>query len=265
MSVHLRLNARMKEYYEQITQIKLLRRTPVAIRIDGKSFHSFTKGFNKPFDAILVSSMQETAKKLCENIQGAVLAYTQSDEITIILQDYNYLETDAWFNYEVQKLCSIVGSMATLYFNQIFSHKVIENDLPQFPEDNICGTVNPPARARINAANKGALFDARCFNIPFEEVTNLILWRQQDAIRNSIQSLGQFYFSPQQLNKKNQEDIKAMLLSVHGVNWEELEPHLQRGSCIIRDCHGNWIIDYNIPVFKDSGRDYIEAWIRRPE
>ena len=101
------LGRRMKENYEKIPQIKLMRRTPVAIRIDGKAFHSFTKGFKRPFDDVLINSMQETMKYLCENIQGCVLGYTQSDEITLILQDYKTLNTEAWFDYKVQKMCSI--------------------------------------------------------------------------------------------------------------------------------------------------------------
>ena len=89
------LGQRMKTYYETIPKTKLMRCTPVAIRIDGKAFHTFTKGFKKPFDEVLVAAMQNTMKYLCENIQGAVFGYCQSDEITIVLQDYATLTTDA--------------------------------------------------------------------------------------------------------------------------------------------------------------------------
>ena len=118
------LGKRMKEYYEQIPKTKLMRRTPVAIRLDGRAFHTFTKGFQKPFDEVLVKSMQETTKYLCENIQGCVLGYTQSDEITLILVDYKNLNTAAWFDYEVQKMCSIAASMATLVFNRRFKENI---------------------------------------------------------------------------------------------------------------------------------------------
>ena len=104
MPVNDELGKRMKENYEQVTQTKLMRRTPVAIRLDGRAFHTFTRGFRKPFDEILARTMQETMRYLCESIQGCVLGYTQSDEITLILQDYATLETDAWFGYNVQKL-----------------------------------------------------------------------------------------------------------------------------------------------------------------
>ena len=122
MPVNDELGKRMKEYYEGVPNTKLMRRTPVAIRLDGKAFHTFTRGFQKPFDEVLIKSMQETTKYLCENIQGCVLGYTQSDEITLILVDYKNLDSSAWFDYKVQKMCSIAASMATMAFNQFFKN-----------------------------------------------------------------------------------------------------------------------------------------------
>lgn len=103
-----------------------MRRTPVIIRVDGRAFHTFTKGFQKPFDDVLVRVMQDTMKYLCENIQGCVFGYTQSDEITLILIDYKKLNSEAWFDYEVQKMCSIVASMATMAFNRFFMYEYEE-------------------------------------------------------------------------------------------------------------------------------------------
>ena len=120
MPVHDELGTRMKEFYEQVPKTRLVRRMPVAIRIDGKAFHTFTRGFDKPFDEVLIKSMQDTMKYLCENIQGCVFGYTQSDEITLILVDYKKLTSSAWFDYEVQKMCSISASMATMAFNRFF-------------------------------------------------------------------------------------------------------------------------------------------------
>lgn len=117
MAVHDDLGNRMKEYYENIPKTKLMRRCPVILRIDGKAFHTFTRGFQKPFDEVLIKAMQETMKYLCENIQGCVLGYTQSDEITLVLVDYKKFTSQAWFDYEVQKMCSIAASMATMAFN----------------------------------------------------------------------------------------------------------------------------------------------------
>ena len=175
----------MKTFYEQTPKTRLMRRCPVAVRIDGKAFHTFTRGFQKPFDEVLIKSMQETMKYLCENIQGCVLGYTQSDEITLILVDYKKLTSSAWFDYEVQKICSISASMATMAFNKFFRDNV----------DDYIVTLQ-------NAVDKGAMFDARCFNIPKEEVTNLVYWRQLDASRNSIQMVGQANFSHKELQNE---------------------------------------------------------------
>ena len=118
------LGDRMKTY-EGVAKTRLVKRMPVIILIDGKAFHTFTRGFKKPFDKMLMETMQETTKYLCEKIQGCVFGYTQSDEITLILIDYQQLDTSAWFNYEVQKICSISASMATMAFNKFFKENVI--------------------------------------------------------------------------------------------------------------------------------------------
>lgn len=263
MPVNDELGKRMKEYYESIPKTKLMRRCPVAIRLDGKAFHTFTRGFKKPFDEILIKSMQETMKYLCENIQGCVLGYTQSDEITLILIDYQKLETCAWFDYEVQKMCSIAASMATMAFN-----KYLYENIPVGSDDE---------GIYYNALEKGAMFDARCFNIPKEEVTNLIYWRQLDATRNSIQMVGQANFSQKELHSKSCSNIQDMLMLKKGINWNNFPTHQKRGSCAIRNtsvcepygnrmltnevAEGHWFVDKEIPIFKNEGREYIERLI----
>ena len=175
MPVHDDLGVRMKTFYEQIQKTKLMRRTPVIIRIDGKAFHTFTRGFQKPFDEVLIQTMQETTKYLCENVQGCVLGYTQSDEISLVLVDYQRFETSAWFDYEIQKMCSIAASMATMAFNKFF-RKNVESwwTAPFVGITKECQDRESLYRIYQIAAEKGAMFDARCFNIPKEEVTNLI-------------------------------------------------------------------------------------------
>ena len=272
MPVRDKLDKRMKEYYENISKTKLMRRCPVAIRIDGKAFHTFTRGFKKPFDEILIKSMQQTMLYLCENIQGCVLGYTQSDEITLILQDYKTLTTDAWFGYEVQKICSVSASMATMAFNKFFRQNVCpDNSLSSVNSEN-CESISA---ACLNAIKKGAMFDARCFNIPKEEVTNLLYWRQLDAIRNSVQGVGQAYFSHKEIQNKSCSDIQDMLMEKYNINWNDLPTTLKRGSCAVKITIQNqnvdieddidlcevWCIDDNIPIFKDEGRDYIEKRI----
>ena len=204
MSVHDDLGTRMKTFYEQVPKTRLVRRMPVAIRIDGKAFHTFTKGFEKPFDKVLMKSMQETMKYLCENIQGCVLGYTQSDEITLILIDYQKINSSAWFDYEVQKICSITSSMATMSFNRYFEREVSNycNNIPRDDDGCLATEQFEQWKKYTIALSKGAMFDARCFNIPKEEVTNLIYWRQLDASRNSIQMVGQANFSHKELQNK---------------------------------------------------------------
>lgn len=260
MSFNDELGRRMKENYEKIPQIKLMRRTPVAIRIDGKNFHSWTRGFKRPFDDVLIKSMQDTMEYLCENIQGCVLGYTQSDEITLILQDYRTLTTEAWFNYEVQKMCSVSASMATMKFNKIFMEKACNFADEHEDDDNLCNYCD----VLIRAVDKGAMFDARCFNIPKEEVTNLLLWRQLDAMRNSIQMVGRANFSHRELHGKNTSQIDEMLL-VRGIDFSTYPIYQQRGSCCIKDDEGHWFIDKEIPMFKGEGREYVERLINCEE
>ena len=255
------LGVRMKEFYEQIPKTKLMRRTPVAIRIDGKAFHTFTRGFQKPFDTVLMKSMQETMQYLCKNIQGCVFGYTQSDEITLILVDYKELNTSAWFDYEVQKLCSISASMATMAFNKFFYNMVMEETAGGEFTEGIAGI-------HLNAAEKGAMFDARCFNIPKEEVTNLVYWRQLDATRNSIQMVGQANFSHKELQNKTCNDIQDMLMLQKGINWNNFPVDCKRGvACIKVNTESNdalrceWKIDKNMPMLKGDDRNYLDKLI----
>lgn len=277
------LASRMKSFYEEVSKTRLLRRIPTVIRIDGRVFHTFTKGFVQPFDDVLMDSMHETMKYLCENIQGCVLGYTQSDEITLILTDYKELTSDAWFNYEVQKVCSIVASMATMTFNKAFAKNVKNFDLKTAYNGD---TEENKRLSRIynKAVEKGAMFDARFFNIPREEVTNLIYWRQLDASRNSVNMVGRAYFSHKELLNKSCSQIQDLLMT-KGINWNNYPTYQKRGACCVkREVVSNkesdipyplkvmlpqtivktskeWIVDDDIPIFKGNGRQYIEELI----
>lgn len=288
MPVHDDLGCRMETFYEQIPKTRLMRRCPVVIRCDGRSFHTFARKFQKPFDEVLIKTMQETMKYLCENIQGCVLGYTQSDEITLILVDYKKLTSSAFFDYEVQKICSITASMATMAFNKFF-----EKNIQKFSESNECRGLDIKCLDIYREAlNKGAMFDARCFNIPKEEVTNLVYWRQLDASRNSIQMVGQANFSHKELQNKSCNDIQDMLMTQKGINWNNLPTYQKRGSCCVKENHfienekgtqicfpegcsdpfedeetltgvyrSSWVIETEIPIFKGEGRDYIDRLI----
>lgn len=263
---------RMKEY-EKRNQYYLQKRIPVAIRVDGRSFHTFTKGFQRPFDKILMTAMQKTAKYMCENIQGAKFAYIQSDEITIILVDYDTLETDCWFNYRMDKLCSISASMATMAFNKFFAQEVDKWGTETFGYEWYEGGTNDPevvntpewqlAGIYSKAIDKGAMFDSRCFNIPKEEVANLIYWRQLDAIRNSIQMVGQANFSHSELQGKSCNMIQDMLLTQKDINWNDFPVPCKRGTACRKvarevniagtiDTISTWELDFDMPILKDD-------------
>ena len=245
---------------------------PVAIRIDGKAFHTFTRGFKKPFDDLLMDTMQQTTKYLCENIQGCVLGYTQSDEITLILVDYKNLNSSAWFDYEVQKMCSISASMATMFFNKYFRQKLDEIHEDMMEAWNVPDDMYKLVETYEKAIDRGAMFDARVFNIPKEEVTNLIYWRQLDATRNSIQMVGQANFSHKELQGKSCNEIQDMLMTQKGINWNNYLCSQKRGTCVIKQdmiklVDGNlttrseWFVDLTIPVFKGEDRKYIDKLI----
>lgn len=262
------LAKRMKKY-ESVTKTRLTNKVPCIIRLDGRSFHTFTKGFKKPFDEILIKTMQQTMKYLCENIQGCVLGYTQSDEITLVIIDYKKLTSDAWFDYEVQKMCSISASMATMAFNKYF-YEYSKDILRRINNAFTCTLEEHNyATTLAKSIEKGAMFDARCFNIPKEEVANVIYWRQLDASRNSIQMLGQSNFSHKELQNKSCNQIQDMLMIEKGINWNNIPTYQKRGSCCIKKLlqddiknvdfqRTRWIIDKEIPIFKGEGRKYID-------
>lgn len=291
------LGTRMKTFYENIPKTRLMRRVPVAIRLDGKAFHTFTRGFQKPFDFVLMNTMQQTMKYLCENIQGCVLGYSQSDEITLILVDYQKFTSSAWFDYEIQKICSISASMATMAFNKFFAQEVDKWGVETFGFEWYEGGTNDPkvansperklARIYSKAIDKGAMFDARCFNIPKEEVTNLIYWRQLDATRNSIQMVGQAHFSHEELQDKTCNMIQDMLMTKYGINWNDFTTPCKRGAACIRvgkkvtenikrepqpfgedrvtttiiEERPIWVIDKNMPILKGEDRKYVDDLI----
>ena len=274
------LGDRMKQY-EGIPKISLMRRNPVIIRIDGKAFHSFTRGFERPFDDIFIKSMQETMKYLCENIQGCKIGYCQSDEISLLLVDYENINTAAWFDYQVQKMCSIAASAATLAFNSFFRNnalvKVTITDAYYKNKESYSGDWKKDRLLKepyLDACTKGAMFDARCFSIPKEEVCNYFIWRQQDAVRNSIQMVAQANFSHKQLQNKSCDELQEMLWQEKNINWNDFETVKKRGSCCTKTGKHTvidiqtgeqkerlvWEIDKDIPIFTQD-RNYIERFV----
>lgn len=217
--------------------------------------------------------MNSTLQYLCENIQGCKLGYTQSDEITLLLTDYDTLTTDSWFDNNVQKICSVSASMATMAFNKFF-RRYYEEIFIYGKEESADYTSQLADKLGI------AMFDSRCFNIPVEEVTNCFIWRQQDATRNAIQMLGQCNFSHKELHGKSCNDIQDMLMTQKGINFNDMPTEFKRGVCCIKeeyypeampgyeDCpidatsvRTRWVLDKEIPIFTQD-REYIEKCFR---
>lgn len=219
---------RMKENYESRSKQFLTRRTPVIIRLDGKAFHTYTRGLDKPFDEGLIEDMVETTKFLCENIQGVKLGYCQSDEISLVLTDYDDFKTQAWFDYNVQKMVSISASLATAKFNELRLSRYIRVSKPEYSPQTLMNQLGD----NYNMP-KLAFFDSRVFNIPKEEVANYFLARQKDAVKNSIAMLAQSLYSHKELFKKNQSDMQELCFQ-KGHNWNDLDYNKKRGSTIMK-------------------------------
>lgn len=243
MTIKHTLGDRMKRY-EEVQQGRLMRRTPVIIRLDGKAFHTFTRGLNKPWDDELSNAMVRTMVACCTQIQGAVLGYTQSDEISILLQDWATLDTDGWYDYKVQKMVSVAASIATATFNSGYKH-----------------------------GDRLALFDARVFNVPKEDVNNYFIWRQGDAVRNSISGLAQSKFSHKALQGKNSSQMQDMLHAEFGINWNDTPTRYKRGICFSEKLvmstederpvfRTEVEIDLEIPSFSQD-RGYVEQHLVR--
>ena len=237
------LGDRMKEY-ECLSDIKLMRRMPMIIRLDGKSFHSWTKksGCVRPFDYKLIGMMAGLSQYLCENISGAELSYGQSDEISILVRDDRNFDTESWFGKRVQKVVSIASSMATYWFN---ANNVFEKKIPAF-------------------------FDARAFVLPEHEVKNYFIWRQEDATTNSLSMLAQSLYFHGELQRKKRADLHEMCWR-KGCNWNNLEPSAKRGFCTYRRevtvdgrngpvKRTKFLVDMDIPVFTSS--NVAEWWTR---
>jgi tRNA(His) 5'-end guanylyltransferase len=231
------LGDRMKGY-EDAFRLSFPLRLPVILRVDGRAFHSYTSGLERPFDARFCAAMDAVAQGLCEQIQGAVLAYVQSDEISILLHNYRRLQSQSWFANNVQKMVSVAAGIASTTMT----------------------TISPTVFGGI----KGAVFDARAFLVPEAEVTNYFLWRQNDATRNSIQMLARSLASHKECHDLGQKELQELCFQ-RGHNWDDLPTYQKRGRCAIRETflldgvpRHRWVIDRDIPIFKGESRDYVE-------
>ena len=239
---------RMKSYEDQ-NRLFVDTQLPVIIRLDGSHFSTYVRGCKKPYDDNLIRVMNETAKYLCANVHGARMAYIQSDEISILLNSYTHANTQCWFNGNIQKMASVSAGMASAVFSNLS------------PE--IFGTY------------KMATFDSRVFNVPLHEVSNVFLWRQQDAMRNSVSSYARTYFSDKEMFGKSTSQLKQMVID-KGFPWEGINHEYKMGRVVLKEntekefinpitkeaitaIRGDWVVDNKIPLFS-ADRDYIERF-----
>lgn len=244
------LGDRMKGY-EGAFKASFPPRLPVILRVDGKAFHTLLKGARKPFDDSVIEVMNETAAQLCHHIQGAQMAYVQSDEISVLIHGYKKFTSSAWFDNQIQKMVSVGASVATATFNNAC-----------FDPTGVPLSFKPPA-----------FFDARAFVLPESEVCNYFLWRQQDCSRNSIQMLARSLYSHKECNDKNGSELQEMCFQ-KGQNWNAIPTAYRRGRVIFKEYYqaaiasgavrSRWAVDSEIPIFSED-REYINKHLKTDE
>ena len=241
--------------YEANYNFTLPKRTPIIVRIDGRAFHTFTKGFEKPYDEIFIRSMQKTMLSICESIQGCQFGFVESDEISILIWETNN-EADPWFSNRLQKICSMTSSMATLYFNRYFAEILSSYSETEKPN-------------HYKAIKDGAIFDSRVFIIPESVINPYFVWRQNDCTRNSILGLSQKYFSHKQIQGMKCDELQNKLLTEKNINWNDEPIVNKRGTCaykIIDDIDKQshiWNLDLAMPILNEE-KDFVYSKIIFP-
>jgi tRNA(His) 5'-end guanylyltransferase len=205
------LGQRIKDQYENRTRYFVPRRTYMIIRLDGKAFHTYTRGLSKPFDKELYEDMDEAIIAMMPEIQGAVFAYTQSDEISVLVTDFATPTTSAWFDGNIQKIASVSSSIITAEFNRLRWFRELEMETMAF-------------------------FDSRIFTIPDRtEVMNYFIWRNQDCARNSVSMVAQSNFSHKELHGVSTAEMQEMLMTRKEINWSEYDEALKNGRLIVKE------------------------------
>lgn len=231
------LGNRMKTA-EQVFSATLPKQLPIIIRVDGKAFHTYTRGMEKPFDGRMTTLMANTAQHLCKEISGARMAYTQSDEISILVYPWLQDNSQPWFDGKVNKIVSSSAAIASVYFTL---NSGIVTD----------GVILKPG-----------LFDSRCFVLPTrEEVVNYFIWRQSDCKRNAIQGFARSVFGQKKIHGLPNKTLLAKLMSEKNIDFEKAVSVQHRlGTCVSGD-----VIDTSMPEFmKDREyiwREYVEPAI----
>lgn len=230
---------RMRRYEAVTTSASLTRRVPVIVRIDGRAFHTWSKGLRSPYDETFHEMMCYAMVRLCETTMGARLGYHFSDEVSLFLADYRHVDEEAHFDYSLQKLVSVMASEFTAWFAEACR-----------------------ARGLLGALGV-AEFDCRAFNVPRDDVANYFIWRQQDCTRNSVQMAAREHYGHDEMEGKNSSQLQDMLME-RGVNWNDETVRFKRGVCCFDRRDGDdrceWVVDYDIPIFT-ADRGYVHRWV----
>lgn len=216
------LGVRMKTY-EKVTRNFVTQGVPKIIRLDMRAGHTFCRGLKRPFDDVFSQSMIAATKELCEKIPGVRMAYTQSDEISLVLNDVTERgQLDCFFKGNISKIISLSASICTLAFNKKYAELYEE--------------LSEEEKSRYKDGLWEAQFDSRVFCLPtVQEVHNYLVWRQQDATRNSIQMVGHANFSDKKMHKKNTNEIQDMLFKEKGINWNDFPVKYKRGALVVKE------------------------------
>ncbi len=239
------LGDRMKQNYEDVWRVHLPRRIPMVLRVDGRAFHTLTQRLERPFDRRFSDAMERVALSLCKEIQGAQFAYTQSDEVSVLIHNYKKLDSSAWFDNNLAKMTSVAASLASVTFDRYARSQGV---------------------GFLSMEDQVPTFDARVFVIPETEVCNYFIWRMGDAERNSLNALAQKYFSPKQLKGKKAGNLHDALHEID-VNWNDLPVRDKRGSAIIRvkkEIFGGGVryhFEVASPPIFTQYRNYIEKYL----
>jgi len=237
--------------YEEVCERYLIRRMPVIMRLDGRSFTKWTKGLKRPFDDDLRQCMEYATFKLCEEVSNCRYGYTQSDEISLLLIDYQDHNTQPWFKNRVDKMIASAATICSNAFNVAAMKYLPEHWMKRGP----------------------AAFDARVFNIPRDDVSNNFLWRQRDCTRNSILSVAHANFSHNQMHKKNTDELQDMLFKQKGINWDKIPTRYKRGVSFKKVefqektpkgqicLRTRWVKNYEMPIISKM-RVEVEQWLQ---
>ena len=211
------LGDRIKRQYEHRCRHYLPRRSYIVIRVDGRAFHTFTRHCQRPFDLELIADMDAVAIALCEQIMGAQFAFVQSDEVSVLVTDFQSNQTEAWFDNSQSKMESLSASLAAVAFNR----------------SRLTRQVKQRGVEAMEAGTAWAAFDSRAFLVPdVNEAANVFIWRQQDATRNSIQMVAQAHFNQRELEGVSADQMQEKLWQERGINWNDFDARLKRGRFI---------------------------------